>query len=80
MKGADRRPREEKLQPWWQVQSRRRRDGGDWKGGRGRGREGMRMCVYLGADLCRGCAHPGKRNTMLLPLRMTMSVSIKQLI
>lgn len=47
---------------------------------REREREGMRMCVYLRVDLCHGYVHPGTRNTMLLPLRMTMSISIKQLI
>lgn len=57
-------------------------DGGRMEeiGKEGEGEEGMRMCVYLRVDLCHGYVHPGKRNTMLLPLRMTMSISIKQLI
>lgn len=50
--------------------------------GREEKREGgnENVCVYERDDLCHRYVHPGKRNTMLLPLRITMCISVKPLI
>lgn len=42
------------------------------EGGNKRWRVGMRTCVYRRDDLCYKDVHPGKRNTMLLSLRITI--------